>query len=195
MWWLDESCSEVDEAARQDRGHAAVGRTGHSRRAVTDRPWSCPTNTRDLIGQNLRATVHHRVRGDFKMPGWPVKMSASKSADHRLTSARRGHRGRLRQSVGVEQGRISTPCAKKPSQADTPPVSSACERGGDGRDPGDGDMMRAQWGGGATDTAPIYLRWEPARKVIRDCGGTGRRPPKRLDDNQTTDELGNSSSV
>jgi crotonobetainyl-CoA:carnitine CoA-transferase CaiB-like acyl-CoA transferase len=32
----------------------------------------------DLNRREIFVTVKHPVRGDFKMPGWPVKMSASK---------------------------------------------------------------------------------------------------------------------
>jgi formyl-CoA transferase len=36
------------------------------------------SNDPDLNRREIFVTVKHPVRGDFKMPGWPVKMSASK---------------------------------------------------------------------------------------------------------------------
>ena len=39
--------------------------------------WNCRT-TPTSIAAEIFVTVKHPVRGDFKMPGWPVKMSGSK---------------------------------------------------------------------------------------------------------------------
>jgi formyl-CoA transferase len=36
------------------------------------------SNDPDLNRREIFVTVKHPVRGDFKMPGWPVKMSSSK---------------------------------------------------------------------------------------------------------------------
>jgi formyl-CoA transferase len=36
------------------------------------------SNDPDLNRREIFVTVKHPVRGDFKMPGWPVKMSGSK---------------------------------------------------------------------------------------------------------------------
>jgi crotonobetainyl-CoA:carnitine CoA-transferase CaiB-like acyl-CoA transferase len=35
------------------------------------------SNDPDLNRREIFVTVKHAARGDFKMPGWPVKMSAS----------------------------------------------------------------------------------------------------------------------
>jgi formyl-CoA transferase len=36
------------------------------------------SNDPDLNRREIFVTVKHPVRGDFKMPGWPVKMTGSK---------------------------------------------------------------------------------------------------------------------
>ena len=121
------------------------------------------SNDPDLNRREIFVTVKHPVRGDFKMPGWPVKMSGSKvpitaapllgaDTDAVYGSCSASQQGRARRPARRE-GHLN----RAPS---VPPLRSRGRKsGGIG---GTGPGMTTTVGGG-TRTAPrTPPRWEPA---------------------------------
>jgi formyl-CoA transferase len=73
---VDEMIAEWTKQHDKFEVMQRLGEQGIPAGAVTDTMEL--SNDPDLNRREIFVTVKHPVRGDFKMPGWPVKMSGSK---------------------------------------------------------------------------------------------------------------------